>query len=106
MSKFVTWNFGPNKFFRRIISENERAQIIALGPGERFQNEGNVKWLSVHKYEDGEYLVSLDQLGECYYEQSSDNKRFGENFQIRFEKPEHVIYFLDKTIMDDRFFLK
>jgi len=101
----IEWGFGQNKYFRKKLSVRERSNILDIKKGSSFVNEGGVKWLSIYFYEDGEYVVCLDQLGEAYYEGSADNGRFKKTMNIRLEEPKHVILFIDKYVMDDKFFL-
>lgn len=99
----IRWCFGNNKYYRRALYESEKKQIKLLKKTKSFKNEGDIRWLSVYHYEDNEYVVCLDQLGEAYFEGSSDNKRFKK--EIRLEKPFHVINFIENYILNDKYYV-
>ena len=100
----IEWD--DDKYFRTPLMECEKKSIQILKKGDFFLNSGHSKWLSVYYYEDGEYVICLDKLGEAYYESSVDNERFGAGFNFRIEDSLHVFMFIDKYIMDDRNFLQ
>ena len=102
----IEWQFGKHKNFRRQLTLAEQRAIYHLEPGQKFQNQGEIHWLSVYLYEDGEYVVCLNQLGECYYEGSPDNERFKTNVQFRLENAGHVLLFLKNYILQDKYFEK
>ena len=101
----IKWEFGSHKYYRTNLSDEEKKDIQGITCINFFKNQGPIKWLSIYLYEDGEYVVSLDQLGEAYYESSPDNDRFGKGFQVRLEDPNHVIHFIENNILIDKFFL-
>lgn len=99
----IEWAYGQNKYYRKPLSEEEKEKILALEKGEYFSTNDLVKWLTVYRYEDGEFVICLDQLGECYYEGSQYNSRFMKN--IRLEQGKHVLLFIHKYISNDKYFL-
>lgn len=98
----MEWGFGEFKYHRPGLSKLDSKKILSMK--DFFQNEGEFKWLSIYKYEDGEYVICLDQLGEAYYEGSLDNNRFGK--EIRLEKKTHIIHFIEQYILNDKYFTK
>lgn len=98
------YEYGSNKYFRRNLSEKEKQDIHGLLVDDHIVIDEEFPWMTIYLYNDSEYVVCLNFLGECYYEGSEHNERFGVN--MRLEDSKHVISFIENFINKDVYFIK